>query len=63
MKNKHAWYIERLLDLIVGMGMIFMGLSIAKGGWLYHGYSVSPVAGVVEVICGFVWLIYMIKRW
>jgi len=54
--------VKELLDPIFGMGLIIMGLFVAKGGWLYRGYPVSPVAGVVEVICGVVWLCYMLKR-
>jgi hypothetical protein len=53
---------ELLIHIIFGMGLIFMGLQILTEGGSYHGYPLPRVAGLVQAICGVIWLLCMPKK-
>lgn len=53
---------ELLLDIIVAGGLIYLGIKILTEGGLYRAYPLPRVSGLVTIVCGIIWLLYMIRK-
>ena len=53
---------DLLVGILFGMFLIIMGLTILTYGGTYHGYPLSRMGGLVEIVFGIIWLLTLRKK-